>query len=420
MADDVGTGSAGADGIVDIRGFYQVQVSIVAYFDAVLHFRIEYASRGFGEHVPHGTGSFGGIVLGAVAANQTVIQGIASAVKVETITDGILSGDNIDTHFHHLTNAGNTAGAGFGVNAHDGEGLGVGADIDIRLLKHLHNLDGVGLVLVGDGGAVSAGYTALPAMLHGKPGGIFQGTIEHIFGLIDVHIDEAVVFFGHLEDEIHMFAGMLIQHFSGRHATHNIAAHFHGFLQQLIGARIADDTFLRESDDLQIADIFGGFFGHQNTLQSVEVRIQGADIHIGAQFGGTIHDTILNSALSPGSYGLRSILADTVVHDIDGVFQGFFGRRDPVALAIAFTALFIRSVGLIKVHMGIYKGGASHHTSGIDSFDPGGCFDVPGNFLVFSVITDENINDFAGPIQVGVFNQQHFMYLQLLIKGNSL
>ena len=171
---------------------------------------------------------------------------------------------------------------------------------------------------------------------------------------------------------------------------------------------------------MQIADIFGGFFGHQNTLQSVEVRIQGADIHIGAQFGGTIHDTILNSAFSTGSYGLRSILADTVVHDIDGVFQGFFGRRNPVALAIAFTALFIRSVGLIKVHMGIYKGGASHHTSGIDSFDPGGCFDVPGNFLVFSVITDENINDFAGPIQVGVFNQQHFMYLQLLIKGNSL
>ena len=324
---------------------------------------------------------------------------------MEAVADGILCGDDVDAHIHHFTDAGHAAGAGLLIDAHDGEGLGIGANVDVRLFEHLHHLDGVCLVLVGDGGAVAAGDTSLPAALHGEPCGVFQGTVEHILGLVDVHIHEGAVFFGHLKADVHMLTGMLIQHFGRRHTAHYIAAHIHGTLHQLFGAGVADETLLRESDQLQVADVLGGFLGDEQTLYGVELGVQRADIDIGAQLGGTVHDTFPDGTGGAGGDVLGGVFADALVHDEDGVLEGFLGGGDPVLLAEALAALLVRGVGLIKVHMGIDKGGAGHLSRCIDGFNAGGAFDMLGDLLIFAVIADEDINDFSGSVQIGILDE---------------
>ena len=103
------------------------------------------------------------------------------------------------------------------------------------------------------------------------------------------------------------------------------------------------------------------------------------------------------------------------MHDKNGILQRFLSRRDPVALTIAFTPLLVRGVSLIKMHMSINKGRTSHHSGGVQSFGAGRSLDVTSNFLVFSIVTNENINDFTSTVEISIFNKQHSVYLQDLI-----
>ena len=324
---------------------------------------------------------------------------------MEAVTDCILRGHDVDAHIYHLTDAGHAAGAGFLVNAHDGESLGVGAHIHIRLLQHLHYLNGMSLILVGDSGAVAAGHASLPAPLHRQPGGVLQCAVEHIFGLVNVHIHQSAVLFRHLKADIHVLAGVLVQHFGGRHSAYDIAAHIHGLLHQLFGTGIADKALLREGDELQVADILGGFLGHQQALYGVQVGVQGADIDVGTELGGAVHHAFADGAGRAGGNVLRGIFADPLVHHIDGILQRFLGGRDPVLLAEALAALLVRGVGFIEVHVGIDKGRAGHLAGRVDGFNAGRALDMLGNLLVFSIIANEYVDDFSGSVQVSVFDQ---------------
>ncbi|MPN44914.1 hypothetical protein SDC9_192481 [bioreactor metagenome] len=191
----------------------------------------------------------------SIRAYQAVVQRVTRSVEMKSIANCILRRCDVDPHVHHFANAGYAAGARFLIDPHDREHLRIGADVYVCLAQKLHDLDCMRLILIGDGGAVSTCYTAAPAFLQRQPCGVFQRPIKHIFRLIDVHIDQAVILFGDFKHEIHVLALELVQPFRSRHAARDIGAHLHRFPHEPFRSGVAEDALLRKGDNLQVADV---------------------------------------------------------------------------------------------------------------------------------------------------------------------
>ena len=259
----------------------------------------------------------------------------------------------------------------------------------------------MGLVLVSDGRAVSAGDAAAPSFLQRLPGGIFERTVKRVLGLVDVHVDHSAVFLRQVEHKIHMAQLQLVEPLGCGHAADHITPQLHRLVQQPVGALVAKNALLREGDHLQVANVLCGFLCQEHALQRNEFGVKAADIDVCAQFGRAIHNAFADGAQGPLVDVLHGILPDPVVHDADGILQRLGAVLPPTQ----------RSVGLVKMHVRVDKSRGRHHPPGVDALRvrAGGCINLGGDFQVPAVVADQNILRAAVAENAGVLNEQHIL-----------
>src|SRR5581483_6041963 len=110
---------------------------------------------------------------------------------------------------------------------------------------HVDDLRRVDVVVGGHGAAVAGGDAAVEVLAHRLDREIFETARIRIVGVIDEHMNVAVVSLGDLEADVDVLARVGVRVFVPGQAADDVAALAHGFVEQLGRAGIARDALLR-------------------------------------------------------------------------------------------------------------------------------------------------------------------------------
>ncbi len=173
-----------------------------------------------------------------------------------------------------------------------------------------------------------------------------------------MHINQCIITFRQIEDEIDMLIFEVVEPLGSRHAPYDITTHLHGFYHQLSCAFIAVDTLLRECYDLKVTYITCLFFGSKHTAKRNQFRVQITDVDICSKFCCSIHDTLADRAQCTFFNIFNRVGLNALMHYADGIFK---------RLVTVFSAAQ-RRVALVKMHVGVDKGRRRHHAVSINDF----------------------------------------------------
>ena len=130
-----------------------------------------------------------------------------------------------------------------------------------------------------------------------------------------------------------------------RHAPHHIRACLEGGLHQLVGARVAQQTLLREGNGLHRGDI-GAIRGSGHHAFERDQPADGVDVHVRAQACRAEPDRVLDHRTCARPHVFHRVAPLPLVDGRDGAAQG------PVVLA-----QLVADQDLIEVNMAVYKAG---------------------------------------------------------------
>ena len=161
---------------------------------------------------------------------------------------------------------------------------------------------------------------ALEPLPHRLEREIFEAPRVGVVGVVDQHVNVEVVALGEIEADVDMLPGLVVGVFVPGQAADHIATHLDGLVEQFSRPRVADDPFLREGDDLNLAKLPILFARHEEALRPAQPP-DGADIAEQAEERRPILHTGFDHPAGPLRDLLRVVVALEVVGDLDRLGQ---------------------------------------------------------------------------------------------------
>ena len=226
-----------------------------------------------------GTGGIGGHELVGVAdlivaqhmagiqTHEYRVAHVAVAEGVPRIEDVIVAEGYIDALCGQLLDAGHAAalGIGIGTAAQMNVDAGIGNKVHAAHLQDTHEANDIGIVVAVHCGGVGGSDHIAHTGLVGTGGNGLQTAGSLVIDLVAVDIDELVILLSQLEADVEGLNGILTGELEVRDCTGSVGAHLQGVFQQLFALGIAEDTVLREGNDLDIRPLLDeAFFIHQS------------------------------------------------------------------------------------------------------------------------------------------------------------
>ena len=114
-------------------------------------------------------------------------------------------------------------------------------------------LGGIDVVVSGHRTAVTGGDATVEILPHRLEREVFQAARIGIVGVVDQHVDVAIMTFGDVEADIDMLARFRVGVLVPRQAADDVAAFLDRLVEAVGGAGIADDAFLGKGDHFDVA-----------------------------------------------------------------------------------------------------------------------------------------------------------------------
>ena len=191
-----------------------------------------------------------------------------------------------------------------------------------------------------------------------------------------MHVDVGIVLFRQVEAVFDVGQTVIRGVLVGRHAADNVTAHAHGFIHQLVAARILDDAFLGEGHQLEGHPILVFLPQGQNAAQGL-LAADRVDIDVGSHGQGSVDQSLVQYSSRAQDDVFIRVLLFSIPDDLNGFCQG-------TADIFANT---VQNVDLVQVDVRVDQGRDQKFTLQVDD-----CFRLavgiltdPADQLVFAI-----------------------------------
>ncbi len=206
-------------------------------------------------------------------------QRIGLAEGIVGIVHIVLRGDDVGAARQELLDARDAAPLGLAVKPRraDQVDMRVAGNGDARRRDHVDDLGRIYIVVGGERAAMACGDAAVKPLAHSLHREILQAARVLVVGVVDEHVDVAVVPFGDLEADIDVLARVGISIFVPRQATDDVAALLHRLLEQIRCAGVTHDALLREGNHFDVTIVAELFARQEQALRGPQ-SADGADV----------------------------------------------------------------------------------------------------------------------------------------------